>query len=119
MLIVAFAGLLAAWWSRRELAVPVTLAFVPFWYLVASWCDWSFSAAFGDRAFDDVMPFLAIPLAFAFASLRGRLARVLAGGASAVFVVVTCVLMVSYWLDRLPGGGIGPAGYFRLLLLRG
>lgn len=119
VLAVAFCGLAASWRSRRDLAVPVTLAFLPFWYLVASWWDWSFTSGFGDRAFNDVVPILAIPLAFAFAGLARLRTRVLAGGACAVLVAVTFVLTVNYWLARLPGDGIEPAGFFRLLLFRG
>jgi hypothetical protein len=118
VLAIAFAGLVAAWRWRRDLAIPVTLAFLPFWYLVASWWDWSFTAGFGDRAFNDVVPFLAIPLAFAFARLPGPRTRVLVGGLCVVLVAVTCVLMVNYWLGHLPGSGVAPAGFFRLLVFR-
>lgn len=118
VLAVAFGGLLAAWRWRRDLAIPVTLAFLPLWYLVASWWDWSFTAGYGDRAFNDVVPFLAIPLAYVFARFSGARARLLIGGVCAVLVAVTCVLMVNHWLGPLPGAGINPSGYFRLLWFR-
>jgi hypothetical protein len=118
VLAVAFGGLLAAWRSRRDLAIPVTLAFLPFWYLIASWWDWSFTAGFGDRAFNDIVPILAIPLAFGLARVSGPRTRVLAGGVCVVLVAVTCVQMVNYWQGRLPGSGIDPAGFFRILLVR-
>jgi hypothetical protein len=119
VLVIAFGGLVAAWRWRRDLAVPVTVAFVPFWYLVATWWDWSFTAGFGDRAFNDVVPFLAIPLAFAFARLSRPPTRVLVGGLCVILVAVTCVLMVNHWLGPLPGSGTGPAGYFRILTFGG
>jgi hypothetical protein len=119
VLAVALVGLVATWRWRRDLAVPVTLAFLPFWYLVASWWDWSFTAGFGDRAFNDVVPFLAIPLAFVFAMASGLRTRVLVGGVCVVLVAVTCVQMVNYWLGRLPAAGIDPSGFFRILLFRG
>ena len=115
VLVIAFGGLVAAWRWRRDLAIPVTVAFVPFWYLVASWWDWSFTAGFGDRAFIDVIPFLAIPLAFAFARLSRPPARVLVAVMCVILVAATCVLMVNHWLGLLPGSGIGPAGFFRIL----
>lgn len=118
VLAVAFGGLVAAWRWRRDLAIPVTLAFLPFWYLVASWWDWSFTAGFGDRAFNDIVPILAIPLALVFASVSRPRTRLLVGGVCVVLVAVTFVLTVNYWLGRLPGGGIGPSGFFRMLLFR-
>ena len=118
VLALAFGGLVAAWRWRRDLAVPVTLAFLPFWFLVASWWDWSFTAGFGDRAFNDVVPLLAIPLAYVFASLSRPRTRVLVGGVCLVLVAVTCVQMVNHWLGPLPGSGIGPSGFFRILVFR-
>jgi hypothetical protein len=118
VLAFAFAGLLVSWHSRRDLAIPVTLAFLPFWYLVASWWDWSFTAGFGDRAFNDIVPILAIPLAFALARISRPRTRVLAGVVCAVLVAVTCVQMVNYWLARVHGAGIDPSGFFRILLFR-
>jgi hypothetical protein len=118
VLALAFGGLVAAWRWRRDLAVPVTLAFLPFWFLVASWYDWSFTAGFGDRAFNDVVPLLAIPLAYVFASLSRPRTRVLVGGVCLVLVAVTCVQMVNHWLGPLPGSGIGPSGFFRILVFR-
>jgi hypothetical protein len=115
VLAVALGGLVASWRSRRDLAIPVTLAFLPFWYLVASWWDWSFTAGFGDRAFNDIVPILAIPLAFVFASVSRPRTRVLVGAVCVVLVAVTFGLTVSYWLGRLPGIGIEPSGYFRIL----
>jgi len=119
VLALAFGGLAAAWRWRRDLAVPVTLAFLPFWYLVASWWDWSFTAGFGDRAFNDIVPILAIPLAFALARLSGPRMRLFAGGVCMILIAVTCVLMVNHWLGPLPGSGIAPSGFFRMLLFRG
>lgn len=115
VLAVALGGLVASWRSRRDLAIPVTLAFLPFWYLVASWWDWSFTAGFGDRAFNDIVPILAIPLAFVFASVSRPRTRVLVGAVCVILVAVTFVLTVNYWLGRLPGIGVEPSEYFRIL----
>ena len=115
VLIFSFAGLVIAWKRRRELAVPVTAALVLFWYLVSSWWDWSFSAGFGDRAFVDVLPLFAIPMALFFSSLRIRLARLAAAGAVVVFAGVTCLLMAAYWQAHLPADGATPAQYLSIL----
>jgi len=104
--------------GSRDLALPVTVALLPFWFLVASWWDWSFTAGFGDRAFNDIVPILAIPLAFVFARLSRPRTRMLVGGVCLVLVAVTCVQMVNHWLGPLPGSGIGPSGFFRILVFR-
>jgi small-conductance mechanosensitive channel len=118
VLALAFGGLAAAWRWRRDLALPVTVALLPFWFLVASWWDWSFTAGFGDRAFNDIVPILAVPLAFVFARLSRPGTRVLVGGLCLILVAVTCTQMVNHWLVLLPGSGIGPSGFFRILVSR-
>jgi hypothetical protein len=102
----------ATWLSRLR------WRFLPFWYFVASWWDWSFTAGFGDRAFNDVVHFLAIPLSFVLARISRLRTRVLAGVVCVVLVAVTCVQTVNYWLGRIPGSGIDPSGLFRMLLFR-
>ena len=108
-------GLAIAWWQRRDLAMPVTVAFLPFWYLMSCWWDWSFSEGFGNRIYVNILPILAIPLAVFFASLQRRWLKVAAGVVAGVLAAVTVLLMVSYWRGRLPGNGIGLEGYLRLL----
>ena len=66
----------------------------------------------------DVVPLLAIPLAYVFASLSRPRTRVLVGGACLVLVAVACVQMVNHWLGPLPGSGIGPSGFFGILVFR-
>lgn len=119
-LLFSVAGLVIAWVRRRDLALPVTAALLVFWYLVSSWWDWSFSFGFGNRAFVDVLPLLAIPMALFFSSLwvrllRVRLLRVAATGAAVLFAGVTCVLMVAYWQGILPGDGAKISQYFSIL----
>lgn len=115
VLLLAFAGLVLAWFRRRDIALPVTVAFLPFWYLVAAWYDWSFADGFGQRAFIDVLPLLALPLTFLYASLHTRLWRTTTVAVSGVMVAVTCALMVAYWQYRIPGDGIDGHGYVSIL----
>ncbi|MGH7687379.1 MAG: DUF6541 family protein [Candidatus Dormibacteria bacterium] len=111
VLTLAFAGLVWAWVKRRDIALPVTAAFLPFWYLVSSWYDWSYSQSFGQRGFIDVLPFLALPLAFLLASLRARWVRVAAVAVTGVMVGATTVLMVAYWQYRVAGNGLNWTDY--------
>jgi hypothetical protein len=113
---LALVGLGVAWFRRRDLALPVTLAFLPFWFLTSAWWDWSFSDAFGDRAYVDIAPLLALPLAALFASLRLRAMRLATGAAAVVLVAITCTLTVTYLQRRLPEDGIDARGYVQLLV---
>ena len=115
VLAFAFAGLIWAWFRRRDIALPVTVAFLPFWYLVSAWYDWSFSDGFGQRAFIDILPLLALPMAFFFTSLRSRVLRTGAFGVAGLLTAVTCALMLGYWQWRIPGEGIDPPGYAAIL----
>lgn len=105
VLTLAFAGLVWAWVRRRDIALPVTAAFLPFWYIVSSWFDWSYSDAFGQRAFIDVLPLLALPFAYLLVSLRWRWLRVTAVATAGVLAGATIVLMVAYWQYRMAGDG--------------
>jgi hypothetical protein len=117
VLCFAFVGLGLAWVRRRDIALPVTLAFLPAWYIISSWWDWSFTAGFGDRAFNNVLPFLALPLALFFASVLGWKTRLLVAAVSALMIGVTLVQMVNYWQGRLGFGGVGPREFLRLLFI--
>ncbi|MBV8527690.1 MAG: hypothetical protein JOZ75_05200 [Candidatus Dormibacteraeota bacterium] len=115
VLLFSFAGLIWAWFRRRDIALPVTAAFLPFWYLTSAWYDWSFSDGFGQRAFIDILPLLALPMAFFFTSLRGRVARLATVAVAGLFTAVTCALMLGYWQYRISGEGIDPPGYVAIL----
>lgn len=115
VLVIAFAGIVWAWFRRRDIALPVTAAFLIFWYLVSAWYNWAFSDGFGQRGFIDVLPLLALPMACFFASLRARLVRLAAVVVTGLLTTVTCVLMVAYWQYRISGQGIDPPGYATVL----
>jgi hypothetical protein len=116
VLAFSFIGLGVAWLRRRDIALPVTIAFLPFWYLTSAWWDWSFTAGFGDRAYIDILPLLALPMAYLFASLPNRATKAATAALGTVLVVVTCMLLVALWQNRLPESGIDAAGYWQLLL---
>jgi hypothetical protein len=116
VLAFSFIGLALAWFRRRDIALPVTIAFLPFWYLTSAWWDWSFTAGFGDRAYLDILPLLALPMGYLFASLPGRVVKVATAAVATVLVVVTCMLMIALWQNRLSESGIDAAGYWQLLL---
>jgi hypothetical protein len=113
---LALIGIGVAWRRNRGLALPVTAGFLLFFYLVSAWWDWSYSDAFGDRAFIDVAPLLAVPLAVLMSSMRSRRALRAVVSLGAVLVVVTCVMTIAYFQRRLPGDGISASGYVHVFL---
>jgi hypothetical protein len=113
---LCLAGIVVAWFVRRDMALPATAAFLPYWYLMSSWWDWSFSAGFSDRIYVNIMPVLALPLAALFASLHRAWLRRTVAVISAVLVLVSLDLMVAYWRQALPGAGAPFNEYVRLLL---
>lgn len=115
VLLFSLAGLAIAWVRRRDLAIPVTVALLLFWYLVASWWDWSFTGGFGNRAFVDALPLFAVTMALCFASVRQRVLRASAVALAAAFMGVTCAMMLAYWQGRIPLQGIDVSGYFSIL----
>jgi hypothetical protein len=114
---LCFVGLAFAWVRRRDIAVPVTIAFIPFWYLMSSWWDWSFSDGFGDRIYINILPLLALPLAVFFASLRFRWLKWSVGLVTGGLVIVTVVLMVAFWRGKLPGAGVSQFSQYVQVLL--
>jgi hypothetical protein len=115
VLVLAFIGLGVAWARRRDIALPVTVAFVPLWYTIASWYDWSYAASFGHRGFIDILPLLALPMAYLLSLMRTRVLRLAAICGVGILTAVTCALMLAYWQYKISGGGIDAGGYFALL----
>jgi hypothetical protein len=112
----SFLGVLYAWVRRRDIAIPVTIAFIPLWYVISAWWDWSFTVSFGDRAFIDILPLLALPFALLCASIPTGWWRRLFGVLVAGGVYATGALMIFYWQYRLSGDGTRIGQWFQFLI---
>jgi hypothetical protein len=112
----SFLGIVYAWFRRRDIALPVTIAFVLLWYVISAWWDWSFTVSFGDRAFIDVVPLLALPFALVCASIPAGWWRRLFGVLIVGGVYATCALMIFYWQYRLSGDGTRIPQWFQFLI---
>lgn len=64
LMVIAFAGLFVQLWKKQMNSFAVTLILIIGIYLNSSWWAPTFSAACGQRAMIDYLPFMAIPLAF-------------------------------------------------------
>jgi hypothetical protein len=79
-------GLLILLWRKQmNSAVMLLILFIAI-YINASWCEPTFSAAVGQRAMIDFLPFLAIPIAFMITQIRG-MSRPLRIGMGLVIIV--------------------------------
>lgn len=56
--------------NQMNSAIALLILFIAI-YINASWCEPTFSAAVGQRAMIDFLPFLAIPIAFIISQIRG------------------------------------------------
>lgn len=86
-------------------------------YLVASWSMWWFGGGFGHRAFVDIYPLMALPMAALFASVRKPWVRGVLGGVCAALILLNLIHMLQYWKRIMPYDQMDWTGY-RMLFLR-
>jgi hypothetical protein len=110
LMLAAVLGWLPLWWKDRRLAALLALNFTLQLYVVASWGDWSGSAAFGQRFFTNMVPAFALGLTALLATLRRDIRlRWLAAGC-AFFVVWNGLLIARYVLEDVSRSGPIPLG---------
>jgi len=85
------------------LATAAVLA-VDFW-VVASWSQWWYGGSFGQRAFVDSLPLVAIGLAGLFDRVRATPAAVPVAVAAALTCCLALHAMAGYWLGKIPYDG--------------
>lgn len=91
VLAISIAGLVAGIWNRKRNFVLIALILAVSTYIFASWWAWWFGGAYGHRCFIDLLPLLAIPMAYMFARIEASPSLLLK--AATVFV---CMLAVYY-----------------------
>ena len=85
------------------IATPVVLA-ASFW-LMASWSQWWYGGSFGQRAFVDSLPLLAIGIAALFAWARAGPAFLPVSVVAVVMTVLALHGMLAYWRGQIPFDG--------------
>lgn len=86
----------------RSLAVAIGLVLLADIYICSSWWCWWFGAGFGCRPFADLMPLMAIPLAYCMQWMTFRLNRTVPVGIVGCAVLLNLFLMLSVWRGFLP-----------------
>jgi hypothetical protein len=89
IVLFALAGLFIQLWKKQKNSLAVLMILIFGIYINASWWAPTFSAAVGQRAMIDFLPFLAVPLAFVISQIKGmsKPLRILLSVVIIVFVV--------------------------------
>ncbi len=100
----------------KEWATPLYVLALVFWYLMASWVVWNFGDSYGHRAFIDIYPALALPMAVVYE--RTRMKSIKAQRTVIAFVCL-CIfaslfLTYQYLGGVLPGHGVDWALYLHI-----
>jgi hypothetical protein len=100
LMIFSLLGMLALFKQRKELTIFVVFTFAIYLYILASWWCWWY-VGFGNRAFINVYPILAIPLAafVHFILRRGIIVRFLFKA-----VILTGMIISGYQTDQFHQG---------------
>src|SRR6185437_3399982 len=66
ILLFSVLGLIIWRKDKRTNSIGMSIVFAIITYVFASWWQWSFGAAYGQRCYIEYLPFLAFPMAVAF-----------------------------------------------------
>lgn len=116
ILLLAVAGLILMWKKMRLTTIGILLVWSIGWYIIASWWAWWFGAAFGHRAFIELFPLMAIPLALCIQWLFSGswLRKILSTGLLA-FLLFVNLRLVKIYMAPWDGPDWGWANYIEVL----
>jgi hypothetical protein len=112
---LALVGMIQLRRSMPHMFLGVLLSVLVGWYVISAWHFYWYGGGYGNRAFTDMFPLLALPLAAFFASVRRRISRIAVSTVVLILAAVTCAQMIHYWQLRVPFDGMSAADYFRVL----
>jgi hypothetical protein len=101
----AIAGLPFLRSRAPTLLLPTTATLAVNFWVVASWSQWWYGGSFGQRAFVDTLPVLAIGLAALFDWARLTQARLPVAVAVVLASCLALHAMLEYWRGRIPSDG--------------
>jgi hypothetical protein len=103
-------GWFPLWQKDRRLTILLALTFTLQLYVVASWGDWSGSAAFGQRFFTNMSPAFVLGLAALLSTLQRRIPIIWLTASCVLFMIWNGLLIVRYALGDISRGGSVPLG---------
>jgi hypothetical protein len=113
---LALIGLPILWRRERDLAWAALVAIVLDAYVICTWHQWDLGVAFGQRAFVDLVPILALPFAALISAAWPTRWRRPAIGLVTILTATTVLGMLAYWQGRLPHDGATPGNYVTVML---
>jgi hypothetical protein len=113
--LLAWVGLVPLWRHIRHLFVAVLLVALLNTYLIASWANWWYGGGYGQRAFIDLLPLMAFPLAALYSSARSVVPRLGVGIPAAACCLLVTIQMIHYWQFNIGFNGADWSDYVRLL----
>ena len=118
VLLASVAGVFLLRGDTRAFRWSTVAVFLLLTWLVGSWYDWQFGGSYGHRAFTDVLPLFALPMAAAFDRLRHTSTSIRAVGAGAIgaAVVLSTFQMLQYWNSLIPFQNTTWSDYSRIFL---
>jgi hypothetical protein len=99
------AGLFVLRGRARGLLLPTAVFLAASFWFMASWSEWWYGGSFGQRAFVESLPPLAIGIAALFAWARAGRALVPVGIAALVTTGLALHAMLAYWRGDIPFDG--------------
>jgi hypothetical protein len=103
VLIFSFLGLWAMKGPLKSYRLPIGVCFSLHLYVVSSWYLWYYGLSFGHRAFVDLLPLFALPLAGFYGVLQRRMVKRVVMVVGTFFIALTFFWFFQYFQGVLPG----------------
>jgi hypothetical protein len=114
ILLIAVIGLPRFLKSEKVLAAAVLIVLILEVYICSSWWSWYFGMSFGVRPITDMMPLIALPMAYGLEWLRAKTGRAATDSAVSLLIALNVILMLSYWRELIPMDQITLADFAKL-----
>jgi hypothetical protein len=105
VLLLSLLGLALLRRHLKEWSTPLYLFLPIFLWLMASWVSWQFGDSYGHRAFIDILPLLALPLAVVYGRATSPTARKTLLIITGLCIFANLFLTYQYWILGLPSAG--------------
>lgn len=102
ILLLSVAGIPLMRRRAPELLLPTLIVLPAITFAIASWIDWQMGGSFGHRGYTDMMPVFAVAMAALFSEVRGSRFQWAVALMAALFISLSIVQMLQYWLHIIP-----------------
>jgi len=103
--LIACIGLIPMIQKNKTWGCLVLFALMTHVYLCSSWWVWQYGLSFGSRPMVDVMPLIALPLAFMLAQISKAMRQPNLIVIALLFVALNSLLTLAFWNGAVPPSG--------------